>query len=122
MSKTAAKQTLQKMEETEPETFKLGVRLLDAIQTPLRELVRFQGDLAKFIIDAIETVDVEHVPLVVITEPKARDTTVRVTKQVFDRLSRTAKKRKTSMNVILNTAVAHWLEQRARTKVVKFHQ
>jgi Na+/phosphate symporter len=122
LSKKAAKPTLPKMDEGDSETIKLGVRLLDAIQTPLRDLVRFQGDLAKFIVEAIETVDVEHVPLVVMSEPKARDTTIRVSKEIFDRLADTAKKRNTSMNAILNTAVAHWLQKQARTKVVKFHQ
>lgn len=112
--------TRKAQRESEPETFKLGVRLLEAVEEPLRDLVRFQGDLAKFIVEAIETVDLDKARLVVITERKTRDTTVRVTKPVFDRLSAAAKRRGTSMNAILNTAVAHWLQTRRKRKVVKF--
>ena len=68
-------------------TVKLCVRLLDAVNLPLRDLVRFQGELAGFISEAIETVDLDKVPLVVIRDAKAKDTTIRVNESVFDRLA-----------------------------------
>jgi len=102
------------------ETVKLAVRLLDSVNLPLRDLVRFQGELARYIVEAIESVDLSKVPLVVIRDPKSRDTTVRVSEPLFERLSNVAKERRTSVNVLVNTAVAHWLRTRQRREVVRF--
>jgi len=102
------------------ENVKLAVRLLDSVNLPLRDLVRFQGEFAGYIVEAIESVDLAKVPLVVIRDPKARDTTVRVNEKVFQRLSTVAKDRRTSVNVLVNTAVAHWLQTRQRRDVVRF--
>jgi predicted DNA-binding ribbon-helix-helix protein len=82
-------------------------------------MARYKGDLAKFIVEAIMDVELDRVRLVVIDEAKIPDTTVRVEKPVFDRLASLAKRRNTSMNVLVNTAVAHWLEsKRQRVRFV----
>jgi hypothetical protein len=94
----------------EPATFKLGVRLLTAIDDRIRELTRRTGDFSKFVAEAIMTVDLDEVPLVLIRDPKVPLNTVRVEKKVYDRLNKAVRKRDTSMNVIINTAVAHWME------------
>ena len=96
---------------------KLCVRLLDAVNFPLRDLVRFQGELAGYISEAIETVDLKTVPLVVIRDAKSRDTTIRVSEKVFKRLSAASKARDASVNVLINTAIAHWLEKQKRRSV-----
>ncbi len=99
---------------------KLAVRLLDSVNLPLRDLVRFQGEFAGYIVEAIESVDLTKVPLVVIRDPKARDTTIRVSEAIFERLSSIAKERRTSVNALVNTALAHWLQTRQRRELVRF--
>ena len=98
-------------------TVKLCVRLMDEINFPLRDLVRFQGELTAYIIQAIESVDLSTVPLVVIRDVKAKDTTIRVPEPVHRRLSELGKARGTSVNVLINTAVAHWLEGQQKRRV-----
>jgi hypothetical protein len=94
----------------EPQTFKLGVRLLSAVDDRIRELTRRTGDFSNMVAQAILEVDLENLPLVVIRDPKVTLNTVRVNRQVYDKLTKAAEKRETSMNVIINTAMAHWLE------------
>lgn len=94
------------------ESFKLGVRLLQPLNDGLRRRARYKGDLTKFIVEAIMEVELERVRLVVIDEPKIADTSIQVEKPVFVRLSTLAKKRGTSMNVLVNTAAAHWLDSK----------
>jgi hypothetical protein len=101
-------------------TVRIGVRLLDAIDGPLRELCRHQGDFAANIVDAVMTVDLAAVPLVVIRDKKVKDTTVRVEEDVFRRLSAISESRRTSVNILVNTAVAHWLESKRRRNVVRY--
>lgn len=98
-------------------TVKLCIRLLDTLNDPLRDLVRYQGQLGGFVGEAVESVDLTRVPLVVIRDTKAKDTTVRVTEAVFKRLSKMSKLREASVNVLVNTAIAHWLKSRERKRV-----
>jgi hypothetical protein len=100
---------------------KLCVRLLDAVNLPLRDRVRFQGELAGYICEAIESVDLASVPLVVIRDAKAKDTTIRVTDTIFKRLRAASDARGASINVLVNTAVAHWLESTQR-RTVRYRQ
>lgn len=101
-------------------TVKIAVRLLESVNGPLRDLVRYQGELAGFVNDAIKTVDLNSEPLVIIRDQKAKDTTVRVDKDTFDNLVAIAKKRATSLNVLVNTAIAHWLRKRTPRNEVRF--
>jgi hypothetical protein len=102
---------------TAANTVKLCVRLLDAVNLPLRDRVRFQGELAGYICEAIASVDLASVPLVVIRDAKAKDTTIRVTDTIFKRLRAASDARGASINVLVNTAVAHWLERTQRRTV-----
>ena len=101
-------------------TVKIAVRLLESVNGPLRDLVRYQGELAGFVNDAIKTVDLNSEPLVVIRDQKAKDTTIRVDKETFDNLVGIAKQRATSLNVLVNTAIAHWLRKRTPRNEVRF--
>lgn len=101
-------------------TVKIAVRLLESVNGPLRDLVRYQGELAGFVNDAIKMVDLNSEPLVVIRDQKAKDTTVRVDKETFDNLVGIAKQRATSLNVLVNTAIAHWLRKRTPRNEVRF--
>lgn len=64
-------------------------------------MVRFQGELAGYIMEAVQTVDLKAVPLVVIRDAKAKDTTIRVSEEVFNRLSEISKARKASVNALI---------------------
>ncbi len=101
-------------------TVKIAVRLLESVNGPLRDLVRYQGELAGFVNDAIRTVDLKSEPLVVIRDQKAKDTTIRVDRETFENLVRIAKERATSLNVLVNTAIAHWLRKRTPRNEVRF--
>ncbi len=103
-------------------TVKLCVRLMDEVNFPLRDLVRFQGELTAYIIQAVESVDLLKVPLVVIRDVKAKDTTIRVPEAVHRRLAELGKERSASVNVLINTAVAHWLEGQQKKRVRKKRQ
>lgn len=102
------------------QTVRISVRFLDAVDLPLRARVMRQGEFVAFVCEAIETTDLAKVPLVVITNSKAKDTTIRVSEPIFVKLHRIAKERKTSVNVLINTAVAHWLDQKQKREVVQF--
>lgn len=101
-------------------TVKIAVRLLDSLNGPLRQLVQYQGELASFVNEALRTVDLKNEPLVVIRDLKVRDTSVRVEQGTFQKLVATAKERKTSVNILVNTAIAHWLGRRVPQSVVRF--
>jgi hypothetical protein len=98
--------------ESNQETIRLCVRLLDEIDEPLRRKVRYQGDFQRFVIEAIETTDLGSAPLAVIRNPKVRNTTIRVSEELFLRLSVAAAARDTSVNVLVNTAVSCWIRDR----------
>ncbi len=89
---------------------KLVIRLLPGINEHLRAEMRYRGDLSTMILEAINTVDLETVRLVDLsTETHIPTTTVALPTQIHAGLKTLAKSRNTSMNVLVNTAVAHWL-------------
>jgi hypothetical protein len=69
--------------------------------------MRYRGDLSAMIIEAINAVDLKSVRLVEL----ASDSRLRSTTVVLPEKARTA-----SMNIMVNTAVAHWL---AAKKVIR---
>jgi hypothetical protein len=87
---------------------KLAVRLDAGINDALRSLIRYRGDLAKMAVEALETVDLSTVALVN-PETMARDTTISMPVSLHKKLQKLADQRGTSMNIAVNTALAHWL-------------
>jgi hypothetical protein len=89
---------------------KLVIRLLPGINEHLRGEMRYRGDLSTMIIEAISTVDLKAVRLVDLsTETHIPTTTVALPKPIHAGLKSISKTRHTSMNVLVNTAVAYWL-------------
>jgi len=89
---------------------KLVIRLLPGIDDHLRAETRRRGDLSSMIIEAINAFDLERVRLVDLSsETNIPTTTVALPKSIHAALKALAKTRATSMNVLVNTAVAHWL-------------
>jgi hypothetical protein len=92
---------------------KLVVRLLPSINEHLRREIRYRGDLSAMIIEAINTVDLERVPLVdLASDTRHGTTTVALPPPLHAQIKSIAKARNASMNEIVNTAVAHWLAGR----------
>jgi len=90
-------------------TIKLAVRLNEGINDALRTRIRYRGDLSKMSLQALETVDVARIALVSPDEPMVADTTISMPRTLHRRLKKIAEERRTSMNIVVNTALAHWL-------------
>lgn len=93
-----------------PAIRKLVIRLLPGIDEHLRAEMRYRGDLQSMIMEAINSVDLENVRLIdLASETRMSTTTIGLSQTVHTHLRNLAKTRNTSMNVMVNTAVAHWL-------------
>lgn len=90
-------------------TIKLAVRLNEGINDALRTRIRYRGDLSKMALEALDTVDLARVALVSPDEPMVADTTISMPRELHDRLKKIAAQRRASMNIVVNTALAHWL-------------
>jgi cytidylate kinase len=88
---------------------KLAIRLNEGVNEALRTLIRYRGDLSTMALGALEAVDLTHVALVSAEERMVRDTTITMPRQLHKRLKQIADDRDTSMNILVNTALAHWL-------------
>ena len=85
---------------------KLAVRLTQGVNDALRSLIRYRGDLSKMALDAL---NLTAAGLVSGDEPMVADTTISMPQALHKRLKRIAADRHSSMNIIVNTGLAHWL-------------
>jgi len=93
-----------------PPVRKLVIRLLSGLSEHLRSEMRYRGDLSSMVIEALSSVDLEIVPLVDMgIESRLKTTTVALPPQLHARIKTLAKARSSSMNEMVNTAIAHWL-------------
>ena len=93
-----------------PAVRKLVIRLLPELNELLRAEMRYRGDLQSMILEAINSVDLENVRLVeLISETRMGTTMISMPPAIHTHLKDLAKARNTSMNVMVNTAIAHWL-------------
>jgi predicted transcriptional regulator len=89
---------------------KLVIRLLPGLEEHLRAEMRYRGDLQSMIMEAINSVDLESVRLVELaSETRMSPTMISLQPKVHTYLKDLAKARNTSMNIMVNTAIAHWL-------------
>lgn len=94
------------------ETVKLAIRLCEGVNEALRSLIRYRGDLSKMALQAFEDVDLANAPVVESGEAMVADTTISMPQMVRDRLRKIAASRNTSLNILVNTALAHWLAKK----------
>lgn len=111
------KKARKKAAAAEEQTLKLAVRLNEAINEALRSLMRYRGDLSGMAIKALNSVDLESVPLISADEKMVRDTTITLTKAIHRKIKKIAQDRGSSMNIVVNTALAHWLAQKGALKL-----
>lgn len=79
----------------------------------------YRGDLSDMVTKALEAVDLESVPLVVITwgQEEFRGVTIQIPMKIRDKLVVVSKKRRVSMNTLINTALVHWLAEQGDVKI-----
>jgi hypothetical protein len=83
----------------------------------VRTLIRCRGDLSTMALEALESVDLTRVAMVSAEERMVRDTTITMTRPLHKRLKNIADDRDTSMNILVNTALAHWLASKGALRV-----
>ena len=71
--------------------------------------MRYRGDFQNMILEAINSVDLEKVGVVDLSCEAFGTTTTGLPIPIHSKLKSLAGSRNTSMNVLVNTAVAHWL-------------
>ncbi len=98
-------------------TLKLAIRLNEGVNEALRTLIRYRGDLSAMAIEALSTVDLESAGLVSVDEKMVRDTTITIPKALHKKLKKVSETRDTSMNIVVNTALAHWLAGKGALKL-----
>lgn len=98
---------------------KLAVRFLTVLNAPLRTLTQYRGDLSSMVMDAVKSVDLVSIQLIDIRMEKEEETCLMLSEESMRALKKAAKQREVSLNVLINTAVAHWL---AAQKAVKLKE
>ena len=105
------------VDEARSKTIKLAVRLLEGLNKPLRGMTQYRGDLSEIVMEAIDQVDLAVAQLVDIRAAKANETCVMLSETSLRTLKKAAKQRETSLNALVNTAVAHWLSNKKAIKL-----
>lgn len=91
---------------------KLAVRLSEGVNEALRSLIRYRGDLSTMSLEALGLEELARLPLISSTERMVRDTTISMPRKLHKKLREMAEARETSMNILVNTALAHWLAKK----------
>lgn len=107
----------KKVAESKDLTIKLAIRLNETINDVLRTMIRYRGDLSNMANEALNTVDLAEVKMISIEEKMVRDTTITIPKTLHKKLKKLADERNSSMNVLVNTALAHWLAAKGEIKL-----
>ena len=104
-------------DENRAKTIKLAIRFLTGLNGPLRSQTQYRGDLSQIVMDALLQVDLGNVALIDIREPKEEETCLMLSEDSMKALKRASKQREVSLNVLVNTAVAHWLSEKKAIKL-----
>lgn len=107
----------KKLAESKDLTIKLAIRLNETINDVLRTMIRYRGDLSNMANEALNAVDLTEVKMISIEEKMVRDTTITIPKTLHKKLKKLADDRDSSMNVLVNTALAHWLAGKGEIKL-----
>ena len=105
------------VDENRPKTIKLAIRFLAGLNGPLRSQTQYRGDLSQIVMDALQQVDLMNVALIDIREPKEEETCLMLSDDSMKALKKASKQREVSLNVLVNTAVAHWLSGKKAIKL-----
>jgi hypothetical protein len=103
--------------EVKEHNIKLAIRLNEGINEAFRSLIRYRGDLSTMALEALNTVDLSRVALVSVEEKMVRDTTITMPRTLHKKLKKIADSRDSSMNIVVNTALAHWLAKKGELRL-----
>lgn len=119
LEKSSATKKARKTEVAEPKdpNIKLAIRLNEAVNEALRTLMRYRGDLSAMALEALSAVDLSRVALVSVEEKMVRDTTITMPRTLHKKLKKIASDHESSMNILVNTALAHWLAKRGELRI-----
>ena len=107
----------KKVGESKDLTIKLAIRLNETINDVLRTMIRYRGDLSNMANEALNAVDLSEVKMISIEEKMVRDTIITIPRTLHKKLKKLADDRDSSMNVLVNTALAHWLAGKGEIKL-----
>lgn len=95
------------------------VRLLAPVNDKIRQKAMYRGDLSQMVVDALESVDLQAMQLVAMKwgQEDFRGVTIQVPVKLRDRLLAASKKRRISMNALINSALVHWLAGQGDVKI-----
>lgn len=99
-------------------SIKLAIRLSEGINESLRSLIRYRGDLSTMALEALSSTDLVQARLVSADEGMVRDTTITLPRSLHKKLREIARERQTSMNILVNTALAHWLARKGELRLL----
>ena len=117
-SSSAAKKAPKKaVAEASDQNIKLAIRLNEGVNDALRAMIRYRGDLSIMALEALNTIDLTRVALVSIEEKMVRDTTITMPRTLHKKLKKIADDRESSMNILVNTALAHWLAKKGAIRL-----
>lgn len=88
---------------------KLFLRLTTDVNERLRTLLRYRGDLSRFVEEALTALDLTSIDLLHAPYRNARGTTAMVREQTAVHLETVAKHRGCSTNRLANSALHAWL-------------
>lgn len=89
------------------------VRVLGPLNETIRKKAMYRGDLSAMVVQALESVDLNSVSLVVIKwgQEDFRGMTIQIPIMLRDKIVAASKKRNVSVNTLINTALVHWLAE-----------
>jgi len=88
---------------------RMTVRLMAPLNDTLRRAALYRGDLSKTISEALENVNLVQVKAIDLEAAGelAKSTTIVIDRKLFLRLKEASKQRGSSMNLLINSALAH---------------
>ena len=88
---------------------RMTVRLMAPLNETLRRAALYRGDLSKTISEALENVNLVQVKAIDLEAAGelAKSTTIVINSKLFLRLKEASKQRGSSMNLLINSALAH---------------
>ena len=101
--------TKSKALKQSPDEERMTVRLTAPINDTLRRAALYRGDISKTISDALENVNLVQVKAIDLeaSGELAKSTTIVIDSKLFLRLKEASKQRGSSMNLLINSALAH---------------
>lgn len=107
----------QKAAAPNDETVKLAIRLNEGVNEALRDLIRYRGDLSAMAIEALNSIDLDSAKLISADEKMVRDTTITLPRELHAKVKTAAEERGKSMNIMVSSALAHWLSKKGALKL-----